>query len=209
MILAILLEIISEQGMADAMERAHACKTTACICEVTPWRAGCPQVDMQAFPQDVIQCSRQPGLPWCQSACETGEWSWCAGMDRARAVELESFIRRRFIFETERTDDWDSQAEEILAGSMGRGDCDSYTSTVLQVLAMAGAPASQLGRALVRIGPVAGSDHQIGLAEFDGELWIIADSLAPPQPLNGSRYTIVWQQRLSDGFSFTLKDGTQ
>lgn len=197
-----LLQIASAADMARDIERGKACLTDKCVCELTPWRQQCPIEDLPAVPQDVVQCARQPGLPWCQAACASGNWEWCEGLPLDVALGIEAYVRERFTFKEERADDWDSQAEEILSDKPAIGDCDTYASTVLQLLAMAGSPPDRLGRALVRDQATRGADHQIGLGLFAGEWWIIADSLDKPRRLAGSGVKIVWSQKVSDGMHF-------
>lgn len=92
---------------------------------------------------------------------------------------------------------WRSFADDARAGKPWRGDCADLASTVLDLLARAGTPTSNLYRLEVDSSACGHVDHMIGATWDDAGLaWIVGDTFRPAYPAEQCPHRVIEYQRL-------------
>lgn len=94
-------------------------------------------------------------------------------------------------------DTWISHAADVRAGRHWQGDCDDLASTVLELLADAGTPLSNLYRLEVASEGLL-VDHMIACTwDDDGVCWVVGDcNYGEPYPARVCQYRVISYQRM-------------
>lgn len=126
--------------------------------------------------------------------------------ERIRRLDLQCRARFTYLADPPAADTWRSHLDDVRAGRPWQGDCDDLASTVLDALAEAGVPLSNLYRLEVGAAGGAVMNHLIGCTWDDaGVCWIIGDTFGESYPATACRHRPFSYQRMDD--VVTVREG--
>lgn len=139
---------------------------------------------------------------------------WPKGDSVATIKEIDSRVRNRFHYRTEKVDTWQVYDDLMLGTAHGEftGDCDDLSATVSAIAICAGVPKNKLGLAHVSsMGseePV-DSNHLIAFyKDPTGQAWTFGDTAhGSPKPLHQTMNRIHFWTHLSDLRNWWTSDG--
>jgi hypothetical protein len=101
-------------------------------------------------------------------------------LDLVRSVESLARANYTYKHDPENNDNWYSYHEYVERGDSWSDDCDSLTSTVVNLLIKRGLPLDKAWFAHVDSNHDGIMDHMIGFIELpDGSMWVVGDTFGP------------------------------
>lgn len=118
-----------------------------------------------------------------------------------RMYQLDMLARQHYTYKHDpvNNDEWHSYHKDVLAGRAWADDCDSLSSTVINLMLLEGHPLEKSWFAHVDSSHSGHVDHMIALAMDDnGVMFVVGDTFGPCYPTSAMKHTLLKFCRLTN-----------